>query len=247
MISTGEKVKFVILRTVGNFLVLFSIFGMAATFGPVLMEEGKYRYVQWKGVRYVVADVEEVSREEKVPKVSNGEITPSLVQQEFFGQIPGANIQVLRPVDPNFSVVIPKIGANSRVIPNVDAGNYDAYINALTAGVAHADGTGFPGGGTNIYLFAHSTDSFWNVGRYNAVFYLLKELERGDEVDVFYGRVRYTYKVVEKKVVPPSDVQYLIDRTPYEQLILQTCWPPGTTLERLLVIARPENALVMKN
>jgi hypothetical protein len=40
-------------------------------------------------------------------------------------------------------------------------------------GVAHAKGTVFPHKG-NIYLFAHSTDNWWNVGRYNAVFYLLK-------------------------------------------------------------------------
>ncbi len=232
MISTREKIKFVVLRTIGNFLVLFSIFGMAMTFGPALYEEVKYRYGQWQGVRYVVAEGEQVS---------NGEIVPTPVAQGFFGQIPGSKVQVLRPADPNFSVVIPKIGANSRVIANVDAGNYDSYIQALQQGVAHADGTGFPGGGTKIYLFAHSTDSFWNVGRYNAVFYLLKELEPGDEVDMFYGRVRYKYRVMEKKIVSPSEVSYLTDRKPIEELILQTCWPPGTTLDRLLVIARPES------
>lgn len=214
------------------------------TFGPVIVEEAKYRYTQSQNVHYVVADDVSISTTPSPGPIAVGPSPTPLLPEESFGEIPkDANVQVLRPVDPNFSIVIPKIGANAKVIPNVDASNYDSYIDALTKGVAHADGTGFPGGRSNIYLFAHSTDSFWNVGRYNAVFYLLKELEPGDEIDVFYGRVRHKYKVVEKKIVSPSDVHYLTDKTLYEQLILQTCWPPGTTLDRMLVIARPESEI----
>ena len=66
------------------------------------------------------------------------------------------------------------------------------------------------------------------------------ELENGDEIDVFFNGVRYIYRTVNKLVVDSSEVQYLTDQVPYEQLILQTCWPPGTTLKRLLVFARPE-------
>jgi len=40
----------------------------------------------------------------------------------------------------------------------------------LQKGIAHAQGSVFPGMQGNIYLFAHSTDNWWNVGRYNAVF-----------------------------------------------------------------------------
>ncbi|MBI3282683.1 hypothetical protein HYZ70_01240 [Candidatus Curtissbacteria bacterium] len=35
--------------------------------------------------------------------------------------------------------------------------------------------------GLALYLFAHSTDNFWDAGRYNAVFYLIKNLVRGEE------------------------------------------------------------------
>jgi sortase A len=101
----------------------------------------------------------------------------------------------------------------------------------------------FPGVNGNIFLFAHSTDSFWNVGRYNAVFYLLKDLENGDEINVYYLGVRHIYHVVNKLIINPTDVHYMTDTLPYEQLSLQTCWPPGTTLKRMLVIARPESAL----
>ncbi|OGG14123.1 hypothetical protein A2773_05220 [Candidatus Gottesmanbacteria bacterium RIFCSPHIGHO2_01_FULL_39_10] len=240
MISRSEKIKFVILRTFGNFLILFALFGMGMTFGPAGWEEAQYRYRQFRNVHYVVAEEKKVEEVEKVEPTS----IPTQVPPTFFGQLTGGNkVEELRPVDPYFSVVIPKIGANAKVIPNVNAADSDEYLSALEKGVAHASGTDFPGGRSTVYLFAHSTDSFWNVGRYNAVFYLLKELNPGDEINVFFARVRHKYKVVERRIVSPNEVNYLTDKSPYEQLILQTCWPPGTTLERLLVIARPESEI----
>jgi sortase A len=110
---------------------------------------------------------------------------------------------------------------------------------ALQKGVAHAKGTAFPGEGGHIFMFAHSTDYVWNVGTYNAVFYLLYKLEVGDEVNLFYKGTRYVYKVTGKQIVDPSQVEYLTRKTPNELLTLQTCWPPGTTLKRMLVFAEP--------
>ena len=88
-------------------------------------------------------------------------------------------------------------------------------------------------------MFAHSTDNFWNIGRYNAIFYLLKELEKGDEIDIFYNGRRYIYQVSEKQIVDPAQVEFINQPTVTEQLTLQTCWPPGTTFKRLIVIAKP--------
>ena len=203
------------------------------TFGPVVYIEVLYQFNQIRNISYVV----DYPVPEKVI-----EPTPFLnPTTTFFGQLTGGNrVEVISPVSPQFGVVIPKIGANLPVFPNIDAGNPDIYLPVLQKGVAHAAGTVFPGVSGNIYLFAHSTDAFWNVGRYNAVFYLIKNLENGDEIDVFFNGVRYIYRTVNKLVVDSSEVQYLTDQVPYEQLILQTCWPPGTTLKRLLVFARPE-------
>jgi LPXTG-site transpeptidase (sortase) family protein len=138
--------------------------------------------------------------------------------------------------------VIPKIGATSKVIANVDPSSEKLFLPFLKEGVAHAQGSVFPGMKGNIYLFAHSTDNFWDVGRYNAVFYLLKDLNKGDEVIVFFNNVRHNYVVYDTKVVSASEVSYLVDsqKAEKETLILQTCWPPGTTWKRLLVFARPK-------
>jgi sortase A len=146
-------------------------------------------------------------------------------------------IEVLTPIDPNFSIVIPKIGANAKVLPNIDASDEKIYLDALNRGVAHTLGTAFPGEGGHIFLFAHSTDYFWNVSTYNAIFYLLYKLEKNDEVNIFYKGQRYVYRVIGQEIVDPSQVQYLTRKTNREFLTLQTCWPPGTTLKRLLIFA----------
>jgi len=140
--------------------------------------------------------------------------------------------------DPGFSIVIPKIEAKAEVVPNVDFTNQTAYSEALKAGVAHAYGSSFPGEGETIWFFAHSTDSPWHIEKYNAVFYLLRKLEPKDQIIVFFNGKRFIYQVDKKMVIEPSDVSFLED-VGEERLILQTCWPPGTTLKRLIVIAKP--------
>lgn len=217
---------------------------MAMTFGPAFYLEFLYRINLARNVRYVVEyPTQTVPVTEITPSPSlESLVTPTPSgKPTFFGNITGGNkTEVLSPVSAQFGIIIPKIGANAPIFPNVDAGNPDEYLSTLEKGVAHAAGTVFPGISGNIYLFAHSTDAFWNVGRYNAIFYLLKELENGDEVDVFYKGNRHIYRVVNKLIVDPSEVHYLTVPTTHEQLTLQTCWPPGTTLKRLIVFARPE-------
>jgi len=236
-----EIIKFIILRTLGNFLVLFAVWGMVMTFGPAIYLDLLYRVNSLRNVTYIVR-----STDTEVP-VDNRNIIPTpqiAVSGTLFGQLAGGNkVEVLDPVSTQFGIVIPKIGANAPIFPNVDAGKPEVYLPYLQNGVAHAAGTVFPGVKGNTYLFAHSTDSFWNIGRYNAVFYLLKELNNGDEINIYLNGVRHIYHVVNKLVVNPGDISYLTQETPYEQLTLQTCWPPGTTFKRLVILARPESEL----
>jgi len=142
--------------------------------------------------------------------------------------------------DSGFSVYVPKIEAKSKVIRNVNAGNKTEYMEALKEGVAHAAGSAYPGQGKTVYLFAHSTQWGLNQIRYNAVFYLLDELVAGDPVQVLKDNKLYEYVVEEKKVVGAKEVEYLQYKEEGEVLVLQTCWPIGTTWKRLLIFARPK-------
>ncbi|MGA2911630.1 MAG: sortase [Candidatus Levyibacteriota bacterium] len=231
-----EMLRFFILRTIGNFLVLFAIFGILATFGPAIYYEVAFHIVEARGVHYVVSQTPQLPiTQAQTTQLSGGTAS-------FADVLAGPQEQVLVPKDPNFSIIIPKIGASAKVFPNVDISNQNVFLPILMQGVAHAAGTVFPGMNGNVYLFAHSTDNFWDVGRYNAVFYLLKDLNKGDEVVIFYQNKRYNYIVTGSKIVSPSDVSYLVNsqNQDKQQLILQTCWPPGTTLQRLLVFAQPK-------
>lgn len=214
------------------------------TFGPALYLEVQYRVAQARGVRYTVKTPAQPSPLGDLiehPSTPSGEQAPQQ-SPSFASVLTGSKEQVLVPKDTQFSILIPKIGANAKVIPNVDPSDERIFLPALLQGVAHAKGTVFPGQPGNIYLFSHSTDNFWDVGRYNAIFYLLKDVSVGDEVIVFFEGRRYDYTVTESKIVDPTDVSYIVhSRTNQETLILQTCWPPGTTWKRLLVIARPSS------
>jgi len=69
----------------------------------------------------------------------------------------------------------------------------------------------------------------------------LGKLTDGDEIYIYYNNQKYTYKVVDKKVVDPSAVFYLGKNGRGNTLTLQTCYPPGTTLKRLVVIAESQD------
>jgi sortase A len=141
------------------------------------------------------------------------------------------------PVDREFGIVIPKIQANTKVIANVNPFNEREYQIALTKGIAHARGTSMPGHAGNSFIFAHSAGDWFNANRYNAVFYLLSKLQKGDEIDAYYKQEKYVYKVIEIKYVDANQVQYLGESKKNTSTItLMTCWPPGTTLKRLIVI-----------
>ena len=202
-------------KLLGTFLMLFALGGFLITYGPIVRVELGFRLNQFLGL-------------DRQARGSFGNI----VGNTLLGDIEGVP-------DPAFSLVIPKIHAKSKVVSDVDPIDYRAYMEALKIGVAHTKGTKLPGETGNIYLFAHSTDDPTNVIRYNAVFYLLRELDSGDDVLMYYNGVKHRYRVTDTKIVEATDVSYLtpVNSENKEQLILQTCYPPGTTWKRLLVFA----------
>jgi LPXTG-site transpeptidase (sortase) family protein len=143
----------------------------------------------------------------------------------------------IEPISQDFALIVPKIGINALVIPGVDPLKPAEYQEALKTGVAHASTSFLPDEDGTVYLFSHSTNYDWFVHDLNAVFYLLKNLETDDSILIIYRGKRYTYKITGKKVVSPRDITYLYPYVGQKNLVLQTCWPPGSTAERLLIFA----------
>ena len=151
---------------------------------------------------------------------------------------PKLTISNTNPVDKDFGIVIPKIGANSKIVADVNPYDSNIYQLALTKGIAQAKGSAKPNETGNMFLFSHSSANLLEAAKYNSVFYLLSKLEKNDEVYVYYKNVKYKYVVAEKKLVDAKDISYLNPKSNIKELTLMTCWPAGTTYKRLLVIAK---------
>lgn len=138
-----------------------------------------------------------------------------------------------------FSIVLPSIGVAAPVVAKVDWQDEAVYKQALQAGVAHAAGTALPGEPGSVYLFSHSSDMPWRMTRYNTAFFRLSRVKPGELIEIRYEGEVYRYQIREKKVVWPSEVEFLTSQET-TQLVLQTCTPIGTAYKRLLVLADPE-------
>lgn len=137
-------------------------------------------------------------------------------------------------------IKIAKIGVNA---PLVFPENQSEVIPSLGSGVALLPGSAEPGQKGNTVLIGHSSDFPWSTGRYKTVFALLDALKSGDEILIPYQRQILRYQVTESKVVQPTDLS-VVEPTPEPTLTLITCYPVGTTKNRLIVRARLISGLV---
>lgn len=220
--------KTLIIRSIAYFFIIIGSLAAVFEFGPFVLSESAYRFNRILGVRYKISSAE----------TSVSPATPAPSGKESFGEILKTTEKLIRPVSTEYGIVIEKINANAKIIASVDSADQKAYTNALKKGVAEAKGSTKPGEEGNLFIFAHSAEAPWNVIRYNAVFYLLRELKSGDRVSIFYNDKRYEYEVFDKVIAEPKDVSFLINRYDKPVLTLQTCDPPGTLLKRLIVRAK---------
>lgn len=204
--------------------------------GPMLQIEAQYRIDQMLGVKRTILPITS-GESGPTPEVSNGGSASPAGGLVNFSNVSASGNSII-PVSTEYGIVIEKINANARVVAGIDPRNEKEYVKALSLGVAEALGSTLPGQPGNLYLFSHSTDAPWNIVRYNAIFYLLRELGPGDRVIIFYKNKRYDYIVFDKTIAKPNDVSYLTNRYNFPVLTLQTCDPPGTLLNRLIVRAR---------
>lgn len=224
-----------VLKTLSNLLILSAIIYFAVIFYPIYSAEAKFYWKQLikKEKTVVIPEVEELvlgtqtKRELPIPE------TPfSFLMKE------GPPLGV-EPINPDATIIIPKIDVNTPIIWDVSVAEKNAYLEALNSGVAHAKGTPSPSNQAgNTYLFAHSTANPADIRRYSAVFTLLHQLEIDDRIVIFYQGKRYDYLVEEEEVVPSFDTTPLLRSFDKPMLTLQTCDPPGIPKNRRIVTAR---------
>jgi LPXTG-site transpeptidase (sortase) family protein len=148
----------------------------------------------------------------------------------------------------DFGILIPKIKADSPVVPNVDPLDINVYKEALGKGIAHASTSALPGEPGNAFLFAHSGRNFYDSIGVNVQFYLLDKLEIGDLVIVNHEGKKYIYQVALVKIVEQTDSEYMfrnfkLNDESSNTLTLMSCWPAGMNVKRQIVISHEIGSL----
>lgn len=223
----SRRINFLGLKSLALVCLAASILGFTSLILPVAAAELNFRLANLRGKPLSLSDARFSEANIKLP-TWDGNFSSAYDYLE--------RQKETQTNSKEFKIIIPKINLESNVIANVDPGSEDKYKIALKSGVAHAKGSYLPGEGGTTFLFAHSTDSILNILEYSAKFYAVKNLEIGDEIIINYGGNRLRYLIQEKKVINPNELETI--RNSSADLILSTCYPPGTNWQRLLIFAK---------
>ena len=156
------------------------------------------------------------------------------------GNAPASEIEALDPtitqtVSADPRLIIPKLNIDVPIRFGVPL---SGVMNAMANGVAHyriAGASAYPGEVGNFIITGHSAGDVYSSNPYKYIFSGLERLEDNDLIYVNYNSVRYTYRVMRKQVVEPSNVAALVMQTDKPLITLVTCTPLGTSRYRLLV------------
>ncbi len=131
----------------------------------------------------------------------------------------------------HYNLSIPKLGIADAV---VTVGGTD-----LAKSLIHYPGTANPGELGTPVIFGHSIlRQFYNPKNYLSIFSTIMTLTAGDQIVIKYNGITYTYRVIDKLEVKPTDVEVLSQRFDGRFLKLITCVPEGTYLRRGIIVAQ---------
>ncbi|WP_409302594.1 class D sortase [Peribacillus sp. SCS-155] len=122
------------------------------------------------------------------------------------------------------TIKIKKIGL---YLPVVEGAGPSELKNAA----GHVRGTSMPGEPGNIAIAAHRSLTY---GRF---FNRLDEVEKGDTIILEGSKGVYTYKVIDKFVVKPTDLSVIAETKKRSLLTLITCHPIEVASHRLIIRA----------
>lgn len=131
----------------------------------------------------------------------------------------------------HYNLSIPKLKIEDAV---VTIGGTD-----LSKSLINYPGTANPGEFGTPVIFGHSIlRQFYNPKNYLSIFSTIMTLQSGDRIIIKYNGVTYTYKVIDKLEVKPTDIEILSQRFDGRFLKLITCVPEGTYLRRGIIVAQ---------
>jgi sortase A len=144
---------------------------------------------------------------------------------------PGQSLPQPENIPPE-DTVEPEVIVGAIAIPRIDV-IQNLYrgvtLPTLDKGVGWWPGTAMPGQVGNVVLGGHRVSK-------KKPFRNLDQLQSGDEIFLSSADGDFVYVVDRTFIVQPTDV-WIIDQTTDATLTLFACHPPGSTRERIVVVA----------
>ena len=144
---------------------------------------------------------------------------------------PGQSLPQPENIPPE-DTVEPEVIVGAIAIPRIDVLQFvyrGVTLPTLDKGVGWWPGTAMPGQVGNVVLGGHRVSK-------KKPFRNLDQLQPGDEIFLSSDDGEFVYVVERTFIVSPSDV-WIIDQTNEATLTLFACHPPGSTRERIVVVA----------
>lgn len=159
-----------------------------------------------------------------------GVLGVSIKGNDDFTYFVSSATRTTKPNYESFMVSIPRI--------KVDHAKVLVDSNDFSRTLGHLPGSGLPGEKGNVFVSGHSAlNPLLSIQ--NAVFANLMGVKKGDVITVEAGGTKFNYKVVDLKIVNPTDISVI--NPPDDQgryISLMTCVPPGLNYKRLVVIGK---------
>jgi LPXTG-site transpeptidase (sortase) family protein len=149
------------------------------------------------------------------------------------GDVPPINTSINGELDiPSLKITVPLVwGATP-----------DAVDTDLQSGVVHYPGTALPGEIGTAYISGHSSNYVWAKGNYNKIFATLGNLKKDSSFTITATstngqKLTFHYVVTASGIFSPTD-QKQFASIGKSTVGLSTCWPVGTSSNRLVVFGQ---------
>jgi LPXTG-site transpeptidase (sortase) family protein len=132
------------------------------------------------------------------------------------------------------SLEIPKIGITVPLIVAEDS-SQKYFDKELDRGVALFPNSVLPGETGQTIILGHSAPPNWPKINYDGVFSQISDLEKGDEITLYFNNKKYTYSVNGKIFLEKGEEIPNNEISSDNRLLLISCWPPGKNIQRIVV------------
>lgn len=149
------------------------------------------------------------------------------------GNIPPINTSISGQLNiPDLKITVPVVWGNDPSKVDTD----------LQSGVVHYPGTALPGEIGTAYISGHSSNYVWAKGKYNNIFATLGNLKKSASFTITATstsgkKLVFHYVVTASGIFSPTD-QKQFASIGKSTVGLSTCWPVGTSSNRLVVFGQ---------